>query len=97
MGVQCTNKGPAVFNCIHVLVSWKQAQTERSLVFILFDTGYLISFALEDQTQMEWKPAGQPEHASLNQCQLIVANRCSGHPQQVVEIRFLCNVRALLC
>ena len=46
---------------------------------------------LEDQ-HMEWKPAGQPEHASLNQCQLIVANRCSGHPQQVVEIRFLCNV-----
>ena len=35
---------------------------------------------LEDQ-HMEWKPAGQPEHASLNQCQLIVANRCSGHPQ----------------
>ena len=46
---------------------------------------------LEDQ-HMEWKPAGQPEHASLKQCQLIVANRCSGHPQQVVEIRFLCNV-----
>ena len=49
------------------------------------------SYGLEDQ-HMEWKPAGQPEHASLNQCQLIVANRCSGHPQQVVEIRFLCNV-----
>ena len=48
-------------------------------------------YSLEDQ-HMEWKPAGQPEHASLNQCQLIVANRCSGHPQQVVEIRFLCNV-----
>ena len=47
--------------------------------------------SLEDQ-HMEWKPVGQPEHASLNQCQLIVANRCSGHPQQVVEIRFLCNV-----
>ena len=45
---------------------------------------------------MEWKPAGQPEHASLNQCQLIVANRCSGHPQQVVEIRFLCNVISLI-
>ena len=30
MGVQCTNKGPAVFNCVHVLVSWKQAQTERN-------------------------------------------------------------------
>ena len=50
-----------------------------------------IGSTLEDQ-HMEWKPAGQPEHASLNQCQLIVANRCSGHPQQVVEIRFLCNV-----
>ena len=50
-----------------------------------------LSIVLEDQ-HMEWKPAGQPEHASLNQCQLIVANRCSGHPQQVVEIRFLCNV-----
>ena len=51
----------------------------------------LLNQTLEDQ-HMEWKPAGQPEHASLNQCQLIVANRCSGHPQQVVEIRFLCNV-----
>ena len=51
----------------------------------------LVNSCLEDQ-HMEWKPAGQPEHASLKQCQLIVANRCSGHPQQVVEIRFLCNV-----
>ena len=51
----------------------------------------VLDHGLEDQ-HMEWKPAGQPEHASLNQCQLIVANRCSGHPQQVVEIRFLCNV-----
>ena len=50
-----------------------------------------LHYILEDQ-HMEWKPAGQPEHASLKQCQLIVANRCSGHPQQVVEIRFLCNV-----
>ena len=57
-----------------------------------------VRMCLEDQ-HMEWKPAGQPEHASLNQCQVIVANRCSGHPQQVVEIRFLCNVidaRALI-
>ena len=62
-----------------------------------FELGALLT-TLEDQ-HMEWKPAGQPEHASLNQCQLIVANRCSGHPQQVVEIRFLCNVidaRALI-
>ena len=28
-------------------------------------------FALDDQTQVDSKPAGQPEHASLNQCQLI--------------------------
>ena len=52
---------------------------------------YEAHIILEDQ-HMEWKPAGQPEHASLKQCQLIVANRCSGHPQQVVDIRFLCNV-----
>ena len=58
---------------------------------------------LDDQTQVDSKPAGQPEHASLNQCQLIAANRpkliSSGHPQLVVEIRFLCNVidaRALI-
>ena len=55
-----------------------------------------------DQTQVDSKPVGQPEHASLNQCQLIAANRpklCSGHPQLVVEIRFLSNVidaRALI-
>ena len=26
---------------------------------------------LDDQTQVDSKPAGQPEHASLNKCQLI--------------------------
>ena len=26
---------------------------------------------LDDQTQVDSKPADQPEHASLNQCQLI--------------------------
>ena len=55
-----------------------------------------VSLILDDQTQVVSKPAGQPEHAGLNQCQLIAANRpinwCSGHPQLVVEIRFLCNV-----
>ena len=30
--------------------------------------------SLDDQTQVDSKPAGQPEHASLNQCQLIAAN-----------------------
>ena len=33
------------------------------------------SSTLDDQTQVDSKPASQPEHASLNQCQLIVANR----------------------
>ena len=32
-----------------------------------------LSFSLDDQTQVDSKPAGQPEHASLNQCQLIAA------------------------
>ena len=31
--------------------------------------------SLDDQTQVDSKPAGQPEHASLNQCQLIAAIR----------------------
>ena len=30
---------------------------------------------LNDQTQVDSKPAGQPEHASLNHSQLIAANR----------------------
>ena len=34
-----------------------------------------ISTILDDQTQVDSKPAGQPEHASLNQCQLIAADR----------------------
>ena len=29
---------------------------------------------LDNQTQVDSKPAGQPEHAKLNQCQLIAAN-----------------------
>ena len=31
--------------------------------------------SVDDQTQVDSRPAGQPEHASLNQCQLIAANR----------------------
>ena len=34
-----------------------------------------VTTTLDDQTQVNLKPAGQPEHASLNQCQLIAANR----------------------
>ena len=35
----------------------------------------LMAKTLDDQTQVDSKPASQPEHASLNQCQLIAANR----------------------
>ena len=35
----------------------------------------LPSSTLDDQKQVDSKPAAQPEHASLNQCQLIAANR----------------------
>ena len=34
-----------------------------------------MTLILDDQTQVDSKPAGQPEHASLNQCQLIAAHR----------------------
>ena len=34
-----------------------------------------VCITLDDQTQVDSKPAGQPEHASLNQCQLIDSNR----------------------
>ena len=33
------------------------------------------SHTLDEQTKVDSKPAGQAEHASLNQCQLIAANR----------------------
>ena len=33
------------------------------------------SLTLDDQTQVDSKPTDQPEHASLNQCQLTAANR----------------------
>ena len=32
-------------------------------------------YSLDDQTQVDSKPAGQPEHSSLSQCQLVAANR----------------------
>ena len=56
----------------------------------------LPSATLDDQTQVVSKPAGQPEHTSLNQCQLIAANMSKigalGTLQLVVEIRFLSNL-----
>ena len=41
---------------------------------------------LDDQTQVDSIPTGQPEQASLNQCQLIAKNWCSAHAQLMVEI-----------
>ena len=47
---------------------------------------------LDYQSQVDSKPASQPEQASLNQCHLIAQNRCSPQAQLKEEIRFLCNV-----
>ena len=33
-----------------------------------------LTHSLDDQTQVDSKPAGQPKHASRNQCQLIAVN-----------------------
>ena len=41
-------------------------------VSVLFHCEFFFHvYTLDDQTQVDSKPAGQPEHASLNQCQLI--------------------------
>ena len=34
----------------------------------------MAKYILDDQTQVDSKAAGQPERASLNQCQLIATN-----------------------
>ena len=37
--------------------------------------GFTVAFTLDDLTQVDTKPPGQTEHASLNQCQLIAGDR----------------------
>ena len=84
---------------LEVVKGERRLHINRDLQLEFSNDTVQVSYDLDDQTQVDSKPAGQPEHASLNQCQLIAANRCSGHPQLVVEIRFLCNVidtRALI-
>ena len=49
---------------------WASAFKPSSGVLHFKSTGII----LDDQTQVDSKPAGQPEQASLNQCQLITAN-----------------------
>ena len=43
----------------------------------LMVSGILLDISLDDQKKVDLKPAGQPEHASLNQCQLIAQYWCS--------------------
>ena len=46
-------------------------ETNNFFLGLMLRVAYL---ALDDQTQVDSKPAGQPERANLNQCQLIAAN-----------------------
>ena len=36
---------------------------------------FAVDNSLDDQTQVDSKPAGQPEQASLDQCQLLATNK----------------------
>ena len=42
--------------------------------------------SLDDQTQVDSKPAGQPEHASLNQRQIIAQNLCPAEDGDQVSL-----------
>ena len=55
-------------------VDVQRVHTEGKIKYSI-DLLSIITLTLGNQTQMDSKPAGQPEHASLNQCQLIAANR----------------------
>ena len=95
------SKMPILTDCLLFVEDYLTIKVSSSLVLgqeIYFTSliTYLM-FILDDQRQVDSKPAGQPEHASLNQCQLIAANRGSGIPSW--WWRFLCNViyaRALI-
>ena len=58
---------PSISQCWYYTTLLGQLRTEGSAHFS--GTG-----SLDDQTQVDSKLAGQPEHASLNQCQPIAAN-----------------------
>ena len=55
--------------------SVKRGNVNFTLVIEQGLLGKCLVITLDDQTQVDSKPAGQPEHASLNQCQLIAAIR----------------------
>ena len=52
----------------------------------------VITAGLDDRTQVDSKPAGQPEHAGLNQCQLIAPlldqNWCPADDGDQVSLSF---------
>ena len=56
----------------------------------VFSHFYLFKRTLDDQTQVNLKPAGQPEHASLNQHQpiapLIALNWCPADGEDQVSL-----------
>ena len=56
-----------LYKCWYLKYWWKLANTCMSC------TRVRVVQTLDDQTQVDSKPAGQPEQASLNQCQLIAA------------------------
>ena len=85
-GMPARTRGPPTVTCVGI--RYPESPHTVSLVkvrhFILKDTFlYLISHtfsnnifpnpSLDDLTQVDSKPAGQPDHANLNQCQLIAA------------------------
>ena len=95
----------------HLQKDWKVTSLALSLEakhFSLHNLTYLNEYSnrgqrlpffssiLEDQTQVNSEPAGQPEQASLNQCQLIAANRpklvlCASPADGGDKVSLYCN------
>ena len=78
--------------------SWLRPYDQVNVILVSSSI-FSLHFTLDDQTQVDLKPAGQPEQANFNQCQLIAQNWCTAHAQLMLAIRFLCNVidmRALI-
>ena len=59
-----------------VISNWSSSQCHIDMKKVWqHKTVYKLTSTLEGQTQVDSKPAGQSKHTSLNQCQLIAANR----------------------
>ena len=55
-------------------IQWKQTREGLNGFLKSLCPYKCFGWSLDDQTQVDSKPARQPEHANLNQCQLIAAN-----------------------